>query len=358
MNSEKNIKIYKFIAALLEPKINLSELNFFYENNLKFWEKFVKICSSHLILPTVYIKLKNIKDSSIIPPNDLLIYLDDIYKINFERNQLVINQLLFISDLFEKNKINYVFLKGSAFLLQNYFDDLKIRMVGDIDILVHSKNLQKAEQILKNEGFKNPDGIQNDFTGEIIGKKNRHLKRLISSEYITAIELHSELLKENFYRLLSANEVLKSKVKIDKNIYIPSKEHLFKHAILNWQINDKGYWLNFLSFKAVYDVICLENFTEKQINLQEKEIKHFISLMSYFYPRYKNFNHFRKFKYMLQLKYNFFNKIVYTSTHIYLFTILLFDRLILFFKSSTYRNRVLKSPSKMISKIVSASKNL
>ena len=88
---------------------------------------------------------------------------------------MVINQLLFISNLFEKNKINYVFLKGSAFLLQNYFDDLKIRMVGDIDILVHSKNLQKAEQILKNEGFKNPNGIQNDFTGEIIGKKNRHM---------------------------------------------------------------------------------------------------------------------------------------------------------------------------------------
>ena len=210
----------------------------------------------------------------------------------------------------------------------------------------------EQNQILKNEGFKNPNGIQNDFTREIIGKKNRHIQRLISPKYIAAIELHSELLKENFYKLLSANEVLKSKIKIDKNIYIPCKDHLFKYAILNWQINDKGYWLNFLSLKAVYDVICLDQLIEKPINLEHKETKHFISLMSYFYPRYKNFDQFRKFKYTLQLKYNFYNKIVYTHTHIYLYNLLIFDRLILFFKSNTYRNRVLKSPFKMISKIV------
>ena len=105
MNSEKNIKIYKFIAALLEPKINLSELNFFYENNLKFWEKFVKVSSSHLILPTVYIKLKNIKDSSIIPPNDLLIYLDDLLHSILEQA----SRNVFVHLKIEQYLSNYVF---------------------------------------------------------------------------------------------------------------------------------------------------------------------------------------------------------------------------------------------------------
>ena len=70
------IEDFKFTDEdLLIRKILFSEKKLI-ENDFKniCYESFVKIASSHLILPTIYIKLKNLNKLKFIPP-DLKIYL-------------------------------------------------------------------------------------------------------------------------------------------------------------------------------------------------------------------------------------------------------------------------------------------
>ena len=49
---------------------------------------------------------------------------------------------------------------------------------------------------------------------------------------------------------------------------------------MNWQLNDNGYFYNFLSFRSVRDVLILEqnNFC-RDLSLEPVYIKHFYELM-------------------------------------------------------------------------------
>ena len=66
-------------------------------------------------------------------------YLKEISNINYERNVQILKQIDFNSTFQKKNKINHVFLKGSALIISNEYQALNDRMIGDIDILVEKK---------------------------------------------------------------------------------------------------------------------------------------------------------------------------------------------------------------------------
>ena len=77
------------------------------KTNNEFWENFVKLTSSQLILPSVYfLKQKNLTN---LLPKDLIIYLSKISSLNRNRNDLILKQIFSISDLLNENKINHVF---------------------------------------------------------------------------------------------------------------------------------------------------------------------------------------------------------------------------------------------------------
>ena len=89
-----------------------------------------------MILPSVYFSLKSLNKYEIDIPTDLEIYLKEIYKINSERNRLILDQMANISNVFESNNIDYVFLKGSALIALDVNNMRNERMLGDIDILI------------------------------------------------------------------------------------------------------------------------------------------------------------------------------------------------------------------------------
>ena len=80
-------KIAKFIAVLIHPEKKVDNSLYFPVDN-QFWDYFVKIGSSHLILPALYsaILRKNLQNFF---PKDLLIYLKEIHQINSNRNSLI-----------------------------------------------------------------------------------------------------------------------------------------------------------------------------------------------------------------------------------------------------------------------------
>ena len=135
---------YKFIAKLLHKNEHVNFSNF--TINQLFWDNLVKIGSRHLILPSIFgsIKRKGLEQSF---PKDLLSYLEEISKINYERNKLILIQIEYLSSLLKKHKIHHVFLKGATLLISKPYETVKERMIGDIDILVDEKDLRFTQKL-------------------------------------------------------------------------------------------------------------------------------------------------------------------------------------------------------------------
>lgn len=347
-----NLKfIYNFISFLIKPETSI------YRNKLKFilnnlsWEQLVKVSSSHLILPVIYTKLKN-KKKQLNPPDDLMLFLEKIYKINLERNRKILHQAKFIGNLFNKHNIKYVFIKGSALIFLKNKDFLKNRMIGDIDILVANDHIIFAKKILIENGFSYNNPKEKNLTEGIKGIESRHLNRLTSKKFISAVELHREVLRDKYYNILPSNQMFFGRYKSEYNIYVPSMKNLWKHAILDWQINDYGYQNNYISFKTLNDVFFLEPENLKnKISSETKEIKHFYNLISVFYQNNLGFKSCKRYFFKAKLEYSFVNKFFLFHNKFKLFSDHIFSRFILLLNSKVYRKRIINNPQEIIKKI-------
>ena len=211
--------MHRFIAELLHPNAKFSSC--YFPAPQIFWDRLIQLGSSQLVLPAIYgaLKRKKLVDHA---PIDLLSYLKEITDLNLKRNTAILKQIDFLSELFNKNKINHVFLKGAAMLITKRYDTINERMVGDIDILVSENDLSRSQQILIDEGFK---AVFNEFsfTKDVFPENyHKHLKRISHPNYIAAVEIHRRLLiKEN--HLLLSKDVLENKLQFKQGHWIPSK---------------------------------------------------------------------------------------------------------------------------------------
>lgn len=341
---QKNI--LNFITRILHPEIAIDE-DYFNEKQ-KFWEQVLKIGSSHLVLPAIYAALKRKKiDSN--PPKDLLLYLNKISNLNQKRNEQILKQIEFLSNILNNNQIEHVFLKGSAMLVIKQYDARRERMIGDIDLLICKEHLHKAKKLLINEGFYEIDN-ELSFVKDLISV--RHLKRIIHPNHICSVELHSELLVNSAKSYIKSQDFLKYKELSQEGFWIPSKYHLWLHSIYNWQFNDKGYKYNTISLRCFVDVVYLEPFITDKNLYKNKVISHFYSLYSPFISNYQNTNYLSTLFFELKLKYPksrlFFDLIIKFKSSFSL----LCSRLILIIKSNTYRNRLIKNRKLLIKRIL------
>jgi hypothetical protein len=215
------------------------------------WLDLVKVGSSHLVLTTIYCRLKQ-KQLLHILPKDLETYLHDLTAINRNRNTTIFRQIDALSQLLKTNNINHVFLKGAALLVAGYYNDFGERMIGDIDILVENSAIKKASALLIANGYQ--------YKSTTFGAKYfeyHHDTRLILKENgIAAVELHRHVLHSHYNRYLVTNDVLLHKILIN-GYYIPSKDYLIENVILNFEVNDYGYLYAKLEFRNAYDFLCL-----------------------------------------------------------------------------------------------------
>ena len=342
------VVIARFIAKLLHPTANV-DLSLSPPNQV-FWNCLVKFGSSQLVLPAIYGALKRKKLLKYVP-KDLINYLHQITTLNYNRNTDILKQISFLSEVFNGHQIDYVFLKGAAMLITKPYETKSERMLGDIDILVSKKDLHIAKKLLINIGFEEVSD-EFSFTEDIFSEGyNRHLDRIIHPNFIAAVELHRSLLKKH-NNLLSPEYVLRNKVKTKSGQWVPSKQHLWEHAILNNQYNDYGISRNYLHFRSVVDILYLDfqvdNIKHKLI---PKAIKHFYSLMSFYYDEYKNYYPLKKTFYKWQLQSVVFDRLQYFFSKSISFVSLGLTRLGLFLKSNNYRKRVLQNPKIFLQRI-------
>ena len=170
------------------------------------WDAIVVHGSRQLVIPTLYCRLKQRQLLHLLP-EDLNLYLHDITSQNRKRNKAILKEVMMLSTLFKKHHIEHVFLKGAALLASGYYEDIAERMIGDIDILVATNQLDKAFELLQQHSF---EPLAQNFERHYVD--HRHLPRLTTNKYIAAVELHRKLLKSIKIKKLSNELILKNKI--------------------------------------------------------------------------------------------------------------------------------------------------
>lgn len=303
------------------------------------WDSIVTAASKHLMLPALYCRLDQ-KTFLKYLPEDLVLYLKELTDLNRSRNRQLLKETLEISQLFEKHHIRYTFIKGIALLSGNYYKDIGERMVGDIDILVDSANLDTAFNLLVAHGYSRFV----DFNYEV--KNYRHLARQISDNHLGAVELHDQLLKHGYNYLIDKENFLENAQIVD-GIRIPNATDLIRNAIFAHQINDDGYFLNTLRLKGIYDILSLKaNKNEKLLRelFNQKYSSTFLRLSGLFFPELhvadiNNSDIYHKKLFLLKMKYPKLRQTIYKIKFLYLNVM---ERLKLFCFNRSYRKHILK----------------
>lgn len=309
-------------------------------NKVVDWDAVVIISSKHLVLPAVYCRLHE-KELLQTLPKDLIVYLEELTRLNRERNLTLLREAKHISKLFNAHQIDHTFIKGIALLAGNYFKDPGERMIGDIDILVAPEDLDTAFELLVSEGYSKFIA----FSYEV--KNFRHRPRQISEDHIGAIELHGQLLQHHYNHLIDNNSFLEDKVIVNE-VAIPNSHDLIRNTILAQQINDKAYYYNSIKLKGIYDVLAVglsqNKALIKELSLQKFSLG-FLNLASIFCPTLKPTNDaiwmsFYKKAFLFSLKVPTFGKLLFKVKAINIgFT----ERVTLFLFNRSYRIHVIRN---------------
>ena len=225
------------------------------ESNKVDWDSVVKVSTEHYVFPALYCNLKRKALLSKLP-QDLVEYMQHIATLNKERNLQIKKQALEINNLLKTQNISPIFLKGAAFLLQDFYQDIAERMIGDIDFIVSEEEYDATVTVLKNNGYGNKAHKLENV------KLGKHYPRMTHENKIAAVEVHFRILKEPYDSAFDYNFVKQHTVTIDDKIRILNFDHQILHTIFNKQTNDLGYWFKTISLRNSYDLFLLSQKTD------------------------------------------------------------------------------------------------
>ncbi len=211
------------------------------------WDAVVKVSTAQYVFPALYCNLKRANFLHYLP-EELVNYMVHITDLNRERNQQIIEQAYEINTLLLANNVTPIFLKGTAFLLQDFYEDIAERMVGDIDFLVSDEEFKKTVEILKIDGYLTPkEGIDRTFL-------NRHYDKIIKKNKTASVEVHYKMVHNPYHKKFNYTTIKKTIKKNKNKICTLSDENQFLMTCFNKQMNDRGQLNKTISLRNSYDL--------------------------------------------------------------------------------------------------------
>ena len=245
------------------------------------FEKLITLASGHLMLPALFFNIQK-KKASYLFPEEFIAYIKNIFAINKARNEILLAEAKELSQLLFENNINHIFLKGTALLLSNVFEDIGERMIGDIDFIIQHKDEENIIRVLEKNKYcsKSTIWLFRFF-------KHRHLPKTTHKNKIIAIEPHLKLLNPRYRCAFNTKRLLNDFNEGLETVKTPSQTFLFDHCVYNLQINDHGFINAKHSHRSIYDIYKLDCKNNLTINNIKKDI-----FTKYFFLTIEKFNIF------------------------------------------------------------------
>lgn len=226
------------------------------------WQKFVGLCSNHLVLPTIYLKFKAHNLLNYIPEG-LSEFLAEVYNLNNKRNQQIQNQLESIIRLLNEQKIYPTLLKGTGNLVDNLYTDLGERIIGDIDILVSEEDYIKAARILEQDGY------SHNTPGYFDILEDQHYPRLFKLGMIADVEIHRLPVRQEYSKEYNTEIINAERKKIseftDLSFFVLSDKHKVILNVIHTQLSNKGHQYGIVPLRDIYDLYLLS----KRLDLKQ-----------------------------------------------------------------------------------------
>jgi len=247
---------YYFIGRILSldfmPKNKEVVAREIADNNIN-WPGFVKLGSDKLVLPALYYQLKKHGLTRLLP-SDLDQYLKEVFLLNQQRNQNVVRLAAFVRDLFQKHDIQTLFMKGTGNILDGLYQDVGIRMVYDVDVLVDESKMLDAAGLLLKEGFI----TQKKFNPRAMDS-TMHFPILLREDFVAGVEVHRQP-GQYLYEKIFNNKRVWADIRTSTQ---PSGFHTMNyknriiHNFLHAQLMHNGHYHADVSHRDLYDLLLL-----------------------------------------------------------------------------------------------------
>ncbi|ELC8443073.1 nucleotidyltransferase family protein [Clostridium perfringens] len=149
------------------------------------WNEVIKEGKAHEVSAIIYSSIYGVKELKGLNQKDLgewkkSTFITGISQISH------FNQVGKIFEIFNRNEIDVIALKG--LVVRNLYPKVEFRTMGDADILVHEKDLEKVKELLFAEGYELKEGADNH---------GAHLA--FSHKKFWPIEVHWTLVNDDYF---------------------------------------------------------------------------------------------------------------------------------------------------------------
>lgn len=217
------------------------------------WENWVQMGNRHLVLQSLYVALRNNLLLSYLP-KDLTEYLGYIHGLNAERNLKIVEQAKAIKDIFEKESIAHVFMKGTANIFDGLYSDIGERLVYDIDILIEEDKMLNAANTLIKNGYR----TQKKFN-QLAYPSTMHYPILVKDECVAGVEIHRMPVQYLYIKRFSVAKVFETKrlSKVEEGFWVMDDSNKIVHNFLHSQLMHNGHYHADVSLRDLYDLLLL-----------------------------------------------------------------------------------------------------
>jgi hypothetical protein len=115
------------------------------------WDHFLQLAIYHRVYPIIYLRFKKNRNNWV--PQYVINTLHQEYIKNTYQMLNLSAEMERINELFKGNNIRLLFLKGPV-IAKDLYGDISLRTSRDLDILIPLKDVEKAESLLINYGYK------------------------------------------------------------------------------------------------------------------------------------------------------------------------------------------------------------
>jgi hypothetical protein len=136
----------ELLLVILSGNVDKAKTLRFEELTISDWENIFQQAVRHGVTPFLYHRLKEF-DSDIQVPDNINKKLRDSYLFTLARNIRLFDELSEVLRLFQKNDIPVIVLKG-AYLAKFVYENIALRQMYDIDLLVKEDDFSKVEEKL------------------------------------------------------------------------------------------------------------------------------------------------------------------------------------------------------------------
>jgi hypothetical protein len=198
------------------------------------------------LYPLLYIHIKEVQHCHLVP-QEFMNRIKKAYHENTARNMLLYHELKRIIRAFRSAGIDAILLKGAA-LAKIVYEDIGLRSMSDLDILVKQEDVVHIEEIMSSLNYVSVVGQQEEKWDE----KHFHLPQYKHRENNTVVEIHRNITEKSIF--LDTDQWWKRArpVTIDGcDAYIPSPEDMLIHLCIH--LYNHGY-VNNIMLRGLCDI--------------------------------------------------------------------------------------------------------